>query len=154
MSWLFKWLTEKAKFPRFVWVVLALGIFIVAGALGYRILTASSVMVNATEHLSIAVQAQKEALQHREEACEVLQAMSIHFSKAQMAMNKRFDELINKMEKAKERFKRPAVTPFSTSGSREKIIRDISTMQTALREDRESFKIPNFKDLKGGMAKK
>ena len=45
---MWNWLTTKAQFPRFVWVVLALGILIGAGALGYRILTASSVMVNGS----------------------------------------------------------------------------------------------------------
>jgi predicted adenine nucleotide alpha hydrolase (AANH) superfamily ATPase len=127
---MWQWLTERAKFPRFVWVVLALGICTVAGALGYRILTASTVMVNATDKFQIAVDAQKEALQHRAEACEVLQAMTIHFSEAQVAMNKRFDELQGRLEKMKERAKR---------GDEAKPVETIEVAQMALRSDKEMF---------------
>jgi hypothetical protein len=153
---LLSWLTEKAKFPRFVWVVLALGICIVAGALGYRILTASSVMVNASEHLTIAVEAQKDALQERKEASELLMEMNARFDEARVNMDKRFDDLLERMERTKERFKAPEVVTFSTKGPREKIISEISTAQMALREDRETFRkeVPNFKDFRKEIAEK
>lgn len=88
---MWEWLIEKAKFPRFVWVALALAFLGLATCVGYRVLTDENVLVKVTDKLEIATQAQKEAIEQREAAHFLLERM-----------NERFDELYLRLDEMKK----------------------------------------------------
>jgi hypothetical protein len=152
---IFKWLVKEARLPRFVWLFIGAGLAFLLVAFGIRIMTAQEFLFGASEKFNIAVRAQERALATQEKAQELYEAARREREQIRTEIDKRFDELIERMERAKSKLKDPAVTIFSPGVKpKERLVNDISAAQMNLSAMREAIRNERFQEWKKKEAEK
>lgn len=140
-----KWLVKEARLPRFVWLFIMLAVVFLFVCAGYRVLTAKELLFGATDKFEIAVRAQERALQTQEKAQELFENAQRERAEIRAEMDKRFDDLINRLEQAKRKLRdRPLAGPPS------RLIDDLSAAQMDLRAVRRGWWDDEQRALRNG----
>lgn len=142
-----KWLVKEARLPRFVWLFIGLGLAFLMVCAGIRIMTATEFLFGASEKFSVAVRAQERALATQEKAQELYEAARTEREAIRSEIDRRFDELIERMEKAKANLRDPEVEIFSPGVKpKDRLVNQISVAQMNLSAMRDAIRNERFED--------
>lgn len=148
-----KWLVKEARLPRFVWLFIGAGLTFLMVCFGIRIMTAKEFLFGASEKFGIAIRAQERALATQERAQELYEAARLEREQIRAEIDQKFDDLIERMERAKKRIVGSEVATFSNP-PKHRLVESISAAQMDLSSMRKAIREERLDEWRGKQATK